>query len=129
MEVIVAKKVEMGKEYVTGLHGWPVEILKVGINTGRFDSVVAIVKRPDGTEDPILMNEYGYKYNRSDPYIREVGSFDHINIGYKYRGHFAGVTKDGAPKIWVDGKSEWSSHGLSQSFKFCEKVIEDEQSE
>lgn len=138
MEEITAKKVEMGKEYVTCLHGLPVEILRVGINTGGFNSVVGLVTELNGNQTPILLNEYGYKYSRSSPYIREVSSFDHINIGdkvivwdqgFKVRGHFAGVDHAGQPTIWAFGKTEWSSNGERTSYKFCEKVIEDEQSE
>ena len=73
------------------------------------------------------------KDNESEPYgLVVVSEYDNFNIddkvivwcssdvNDKVRGHFAGLTKEGKPKVWGMGRTSFTSDGYFEVADYCE---------
>lgn len=112
-------KITLDKQYKTR-SGLPVRIYAVDVD-GNYSTHGAYLS-DDGWNIESWDNS-GNCYDDieiDDLDLIEVGKYDHINTddkvlvldnvidGTKLKGHFAGLTKNGKPKIWSSGSTSFS---------------------
>jgi len=139
-------KIDITKQYKTR-SGLPVRIYAVDVKN-TDDEIVHGAYFENRSWFVASWNEYGI-FNTISTHqnfldLIEVGKYDHINIddkvlvwydesntklihnNEKFKGHFAGLTKDGKPKIWGSGATSFTAKSEKSYIVFdnCEVINE-----
>jgi len=128
-------KIDITKQYKT-LSGLPARIYAVD-GGGNYPVHGAIYNLETNTwRQETWSNDLKYRIeedeNNSNYDLVEVGKYDDFKIddnvivwcngrvNEKIKGHFAGLTDDGKPKVWGMGRTSFTSDGYFEVADYCE---------